>query len=94
MAEAASACLGAHRFVWVQWGMRHKSATIPFAQVDRLAGKKDAGPSEGHPKVREELARQGIDLERPVVTWPDDERQAWCYRNLKEGDPPPQGRGR
>lgn len=67
--------------------MGKRSVAIPFSQVDQLTGSKDAGPCQGHPKVREELARQGLDLALPVIAWPDEEQQSWCYRNFRRGDP-------
>jgi hypothetical protein len=71
--------------------MRQTAATLSFGQVDTLVGKNNAGPSERHPKVREELAKQGIDLALPIVAWSDGARQLYHYRNRKEGDPYPTG---
>ena len=67
--------------------MRQPTATLAFDRVEGFIGREDPGLCERHPQVREELARQGIDLARPVVAWSDAERRVYCYRNRKEGDP-------
>lgn len=61
--------------------------TLTFTQVETLVGNLGDGPSEGHPRIREQLARQGIDLTLPVLAWPDKNRQVHYYRNRKAGDP-------
>jgi hypothetical protein len=63
------------------------TATLPIAEVDGLVGKENANRSPAHPRVREDLARQGIDLALPIIVWPDADRGVYCYRNRKEGDP-------
>jgi hypothetical protein len=70
-----------------QQGRRGVIAVLAFGEVDSLVGRESAGPSHTHPRVRERLARQGIDLGRAVIAWSDDARQVHCYRNIKEGDP-------
>jgi hypothetical protein len=62
-------------------------ATLGFRDVATLVGKDGEDPSPSHPRVREALARQGIDLTRAIIAWTDYERHIYCYRNRKEGDP-------
>jgi hypothetical protein len=56
-------------------------------EIDRLVDHKSIGPSQRHPRVRERLAQEGIDLTVPILAWADCICSSYYYRNRKAGDP-------